>query len=283
MTGSPVLPLRPLTTGELLDTAAALLRSRWRALLGMSLVVAFVEQIAMTGLRMATIEEVRPMYWGQLINNELWAWGWIVIGLTSEIFIITLLSGPATRTAVAAISGEDPRRLPWWTLSGSQWGRVLGFAAIIAVVGAVGAAACFLPWFVVYALFGLSVPALIADRLSPGKAFFRSPRLFVRSGTRTGMTRLLAWGSWVLIRLVITCGAVALLQYFDFTTALFNYFLVLLGVMYLVVNTAGYAMMACVDAVIHVETRVRTEGLDVAISRMRARGDQVVLTAPEAP
>lgn len=282
MTGSPVLPLRPLTIGELLDAAAALLRSRWRVLLAMSFALALVEQVAMTTLRMSTITEVRPKYWGDLFNDGTMLWVWITLGLTTEIFIITLLSAPATRTAVAAVKGEDPEQLGFWTLDGTRWAQATVFATILAVVGAIAAAACFLPWLVVFAIFGLSVPALIADGLSPGKSFFRSPQLLTRSGFRTAGIRLLSYFSWLLIRMAITCSAVLLIDYVDFSTVLFDYFLVMLGIGYLAVNTAGYAMMACVDAVTHIETRVRVEGLDVAVSRMRARGEPVVLSAPEA-
>lgn len=282
MTGSPVLPLRPLTVGEVLDTAAALLRSRWRVLLSMAVGLAAIEQFFMTWLRMATIEQVRPRYFGEILGDWSVLWAWIVAGLTFEIFIVTLLSGPATRTATAAIAGEDPATLSWWTLTGPQWRRVVGFSAILAVAGALAAAACLVPWLAVYGLFGLAVPALIADRLSPARAFFRSPKLFARSSTRTAVIRLLAWWSWQIIRLAVTCGGVLLLQYVDFSTVLFDYFLVMLGVLYLAVNTAGYALMACVDAVIHIEARVRSEGLDVAVSRMRSRGDPIVLAAPEA-
>ena len=37
-------------------------------------------------------------------------------------------------------------------------------------------------------------------------------------------------------------------------------------------NTVAYAALACVSAVLLLEVRVRTEGLDIAISRTRSRG-----------
>lgn len=284
MTGSPVLPLRPLTIGELLDAAAAVLRSRWRSLLGMAFALALVEQIGMTTLRLLTVDEVKPKYTDQIVDNELLAWLWIILGLTTELICISLLSGPATRVAVAAVRDEDPAKLPPTVLDAGQWGPVLLFSMIIGLAGLVAAVLCVLPWFMVFALFGLSIPALVADGLPPDKAFWRSPKLFKRSSGRTAGVRLMAYFTWLIIRLVITCGAVVLLEsgLIDFTTVLFDYFLVFLGVCYLAVNTAGYAMLACVDAVLHIETRVRTEGLDVVVSRMRARGQPVDISAPEA-
>lgn len=284
MTGSPVLPLRPLTIGELLDTAAAVLRSQWRTLLGMALAVAFVEQLIMTTLRLTTIEQVKPKYFTELVDDEWLAWLWIVVGLTTELICVCLVSGPASRVAVAAVRDEDPANLPRTMLTSQQWGPVLLFSAVLGAAGLVAAALCFVPWLLVFAVFGLSIPALIADGLTPGRALWRSPRLLARSGGRTAGVRLLSYLAWFIIRLVITCGAVMMMnsQLIDFTTVLFDYFLVFLGLCYLAVNTAAYAMMACVDAVLHIETRVRTEGLDVVVSRQRAKGQAIDLTAPEA-
>ena len=283
MTGSPVLPLRPMTIGELLDAAAALLRTRWRVLLGMAFLLALGEQVIMTTIRITTIEQVRPRYVGDLTDDPGMLWLWVALGLTTELLIITLLSGPATRTAMAAIRGEPRDRLPVATLDSRQWSQTIVYAAILTGFGAVAAAACVAPWFAVYAIFGLSVPALIADGVPASRAIWRSPKLLRRSGGRTAGIRLLAYFSWLLIRLAITCGAVLLVQYnyIDFTTVLFDYFLVVLGLCYLAANTIGYAMLACVDAVLHVETRVRTEGLDIAIARTRARDEPVSLAAPE--
>ncbi|HZE39587.1 MAG TPA: hypothetical protein VE172_12325 [Stackebrandtia sp.] len=284
MTGSPVLPLRPLTIGELLDAAAALLRSRWRSLLVMSFTLALVEQVIMTTLRELTIDEVKPKYVGQIFDNGYLVWLWIVVGMTTEIMIITLLSGPAARTAVAAVRGEDPSKLPFLTLNSRQWGYTVLYTVLLGVAGAIAAAMCVIPWFAVFAIFGLSVPALIADGLSPGRALWRSPKLLLRSSGRTAGVQLLAYFSWLLIRLVLTCAAgyIVLSGVIDFSTILFDYFLIVLGLCYLAINTAGYAMLACVEAVLHIETRVRSEGLDIAVTRMRARGDAVSLAAPEA-
>lgn len=280
MSASPVLPLRPLTAGELLDTAAALLRSRWKQLLTIALALAAVEQVIMTTLRVATAEEVIPRAGVDGDTGLLWVW--IVGGLTTELFILTLLGAPATRTAVAAVRGEDPNRLPFWTADGRTWARAAGIAAAVAAMGAVAAVMCFFPWIIIFAMFGLAVPALAADGLQPRQAFARSVRLLGRSSCRTGGIRLLAYTSWLLIRAVITCAALVSVDYVDFSTIAFEHFMVMLGVVYLVINTVAYAMLACVDAVTHIETRVRTEGLDVAVARMRAHNRPIRIDAPEA-
>ena len=283
MTGSPVLPMRPMTVGELLDAAAALLRTRWRSLLGLSLAFAFVEQIFMTLLRWTTIEDVRPQYYNELYGDGSLLWLWITVGLTSEIAIISLLSAPAARAAATIATGGDVDALPPTGLTGGQWKRAAAFAGLLTVFGGVAAALFFLPWFAVFSIFGLAVPVLMVDRLSPWASWWRSAGLARRSGGRTVSTLLLAYGVWLIIRLAVTCGFIMLVQFsfLDFTTILVDNYLIALAVVYVVVNTACYAMLGCVAAVTHLEARIRSEGLDIAIDRMRARDEPIVLTAPE--
>jgi hypothetical protein len=38
-------------------------------------------------------------------------------------------------------------------------------------------------------------------------------------------------------------------------------------------NAVAYSALACVAAVLLLETRIRTEGLDIAIGRARSRGE----------
>jgi hypothetical protein len=46
------------------------------------------------------------------------------------------------------------------------------------------------------------------------------------------------------------------------------------------VNTVSYATLACLDAVLHLETRMRTEGLDIVAVRARQHGRPVDLAVP---
>jgi hypothetical protein len=52
-------------------------------------------------------------------------------------------------------------------------------------------------------------------------------------------------------------------------------------VAWVVVNTVAYAMLACFDAVLYLDTRVRTEGLDIAVARTLRQGRPVELAASE--
>jgi hypothetical protein len=50
-----------------------------------------------------------------------------------------------------------------------------------------------------------------------------------------------------------------------------------------VLNTIAYAVLACLDVVLLLEGRMRTEGLDIALRWALRRGVAVSLAAPTAP
>jgi hypothetical protein len=87
-----------------------------------------------------------------------------------------------------------------------------------------------------------------------------------RSGGRGAVIRLLGYLSWLMARLAFGLGSVSGLQGLGivpsgpvnpWVSAAFLF----------VINTVAYASLASLDAVLHIETRIRTEGLDIALSR----------------
>ena len=45
-----------------------------------------------------------------------------------------------------------------------------------------------------------------------------------------------------------------------------------MGAAWLAVNALAYPMLGCLDAALHLEARMRTEGLDIALARSLRRG-----------
>ncbi|HEY1177511.1 MAG TPA: hypothetical protein VGF17_15245 [Phytomonospora sp.] len=280
MSGTQVLPLRPMTVGELLDGAASLLRAHWKPLLAGSFVLAAVEQVLMTWMRLATQDSLRPRY-AYDVGEPAVLWLWMIAGLTTEIVIITVLGVPASRAALATVLGRSSPGFAELFWRGVPWGRVLVVAGILAPTAALTAAMCGLPWFVVYAFGGLIVPVLIIDGAPLGTAIGRGMGLAGRAGCRAAGVRLLGYGSWMLVRLAITCGAWAAAdQISSYSSILEGNLLLVMGGAYLAINTMAYAMLACLDAVTLIETRIRTEGLDIVLTRAAARGDAPNLAPP---
>src|SRR5689334_15558696 len=105
-------PLRPMTLGELLDAAMALLRRRALPLLCAAAVLAALEQLALAPLR--RIAFLSPPYYGPA-GEHVTAW-WTVtsLGFGSELLIITLLGAYAAAAARPALLGRDVRHRELW-------------------------------------------------------------------------------------------------------------------------------------------------------------------------
>ncbi|GLZ76252.1 hypothetical protein Afil01_10590 [Actinorhabdospora filicis] len=281
MTGSQVLPLRPMTVGELLDAAASLLRAWWKPMLAEAFFLALIEQIGMTALRMTSIPTGTDSFLYLTMQSSSFSWLWMWIGLSTETVIITLLGASAARAARSTLLGEPTGTWRALWRSPVPWGRVLGFIAIVAPIASIAAAMCGLPWLVVYAFTGLIVPVMVLENTRFGEAVGRGLKLAGRGGMRAAGVRMLGYLSWALVRLSIFCAAFSAADRIaEFAPLLRDNFWIMLGVIYLAVNTMGYAMMACLDAVTLIETRIRYEGLDIALNAARRAGVPPDLSPP---
>jgi hypothetical protein len=265
---SAVLPLRPLTVGELLDAAVALLRSQAKALIGFGLLLAAVEQVVLYPLRAIS---ARPPYFIPYDDQLAVYWLAVAIGFGTELGIITLLDGIAARAAGPALLGQ--RLTPRAVLSpkGGRFGSVLLIAVLAALAGAGCALACLVPWFALFALVGLAVPALVIDRVSAPRAIWRSMVLSCRGGMRAAGVRTTGYLAWWAVRLGLGVGTLAVLN-LVVTGVGENTRWLVAGIAWAAVNAVAYPALACLDAVLHLETRMRTEGLDIALSRAYATG-----------
>jgi hypothetical protein len=253
------LQARPLTTGELLDAAVSLLRTRARTLLLLGLLASLIEQTVLFFMR-----EYAQVVDGIWPNEHRWGAFWLllVVGAGTEALAIGLLGIVASAAAPATLGATGPWRV--------RRGAAIAVAVIVALISTC-AAAIVLPGPVVYLLLGLAVPAVVIERVGPGAGLLRSVRLASRYGLRAGWIRLLGYLSWLLIRLAVGLGTVNLLKIFiDTNTAFTDHLVTSLG--WLFVNAIAYPTLACLDAVLLIDTRVRSEGLDIALRRAHARG-----------
>jgi hypothetical protein len=281
LTQPGLLPLRPLTTGELLDAAVALLQGRTGRLIGLGLLLAALEQAVLFPLRrLADVDASFLPDDGRLGQFGLL----VVVGFATEAFCIAVVGG------VAAVDG--PRAL----LGGAapvtrrrRLGRVVVVAALAAAGCAAGAAwflvlpaplqavglvvaimLTALTWPLPYGLLGLTAPAVVVDELSPPRALLRSVRLAARNGLRGVWLRLLGYLAWLVLRLGLALATLALvsLVYGSPSPMVDN---LLMGGAWLVVNALAYPVLGCLDVALHLETRMRTEGLDIALRRALRR------------
>lgn len=160
MSAQGELPLRPMTLGELLDAAMALLRRRALPLFCAAAVLAVAEQLVLAPLRTAAY--LSPPYYGPAENHFMVWWAVTALGFGTEIFIITLLGALAAAAAGPALLGRAVAHRQLWRRTRPL--ATVATAITLGAFGALGALLGFVPWLIVLGLFGLSAPALVIDR-----------------------------------------------------------------------------------------------------------------------
>ena len=268
------MPLRPLTFGELLDAAVSLLRRHGRLFLGAAFLLAAVEQAVLYPLRqLAAITS--PSYLPYEDRLGLF-WLTLCAGMGTEAGILVLLGGLTATAAGPALIGQ---RSTGRQVLGQAVRRALPLtllAVVAAVATGLAALAALVPWIIVYGLIGLVAPALIIDRTGPVRAFGASLRLASRAGLRATWIRVGGYLSWLAIRIALGFGGGAALSLV--LPEAEAWLAVTSVVTWLLVDTIAYATLACLDAVLYLETRMRTEGLDISLGRAQRIGRPVDLT-----
>ncbi len=295
MGGERTVSLRPLTVGELLDAAFTLLRAHFLALLASGVVLAVLESALLYPLRLAGLASVTG-YLAAPTHGFGWYWLVVAAGLGTESAAVTVLAGLAAQSVIPTLTGLPTGGTSRLHLSGrgARLGPLLLLALLVGVVGAAGALLLLLGWVLWWAYTGLAGPASTLDTrvvpaapapghrlrpLGPAGALRRSLVLVTRARFRPGAIRLLGYLAWYAIRLALGFGGVQALGLVLHDPAARTWITLAVWV---AVNAVAYPALGCLDAVTHLETRVRVEGLDIALSRAVRRGMPVepVLAVP---
>jgi hypothetical protein len=282
LTRPGVLPLRPLTTGELLDGALALVRDQLRRLVGLAVLLAVAEQAVLFPLRRLSDQDLTFLP----ADGRLWEFGWLLVAsfATEAAAVALLCAVAATRGARALLGAAAPDRLP------GRPGSVAVVALVTSAVAALTAMAfplvlpqlqvlgffaagllTLLAWPLPFGLLGMAPAAAVVEQRDPAAALGRSIRLAGRLGMRAVWIRILGYLSWGVIRLALYTALSALVALFlnPPSSTLDN---VVMAAIAVVTNALAYPALACLDVMLLVETRMRSEGLDIALRRDLRRG-----------
>ena len=262
MSAQPEIPLRPMTLGELLDAAMALLRRRALPLLSVAAVLAGLEQLALAPLR--SWGHMTPSWYGPT-EDDLFAW-WITVaaGFGFELVILTLLGAMAGAAAGPAMLGTELRHRRLFR----RFGIAIPLALLLGLVGAMGALLFLVPWMVFFGFFAMTGAALTNDRAR--NPLGRSAVLAGRGLARGFWVLTVAYLTWSAVRIALGAGWIELVSQATGYEPDGQTWLVPLA--RTLANAVAYAALACLSAVLLLEVRVRTEGLDILISRTRSRG-----------
>lgn len=281
--GKPgVIPLRPLSVGEILDGSIGTMRRHPGLIFSVSAVIAVIEAALSFGAsvfllsRLAPIPQPGPAATPQEAMNYLSAalgqtGATLGVTLVITVLIRTFLTGFMTVVVGKAVLGkpitfgeavgELVPRLP----------RLLGVTVLYTLIFAVGSLFCLVPGIWLYALFGLASPALVLEDGRVGQALKRS--------------RLLVQGSWwrVFGVLLLTGVCAAVIAFviqipFNLTTGLGAADLadmarvsvgaqLLSGAGQVIAQTLVTPFVAGATALLYIDQRMRKEGMDIQLAR----------------
>lgn len=280
--GKPgVIPLRPLTVGEILDGAITTMRRHPALVFGASAVVALVEAALTVTLSIVLLKGVAnaPQPGPAATQQELLDYFSQVLGSSAEVFGVTVLVTVLIRTALTgfmtvvvgkavlgkpitfrAAMGELAPRLP----------SLLGVTVVYTLLGSIGLFFCIIPGIWFFTLFGLASPALVLEQ----------------SGIRHALRRssLLVRGSWwrvfgILLLTGVCAGVIGFVVEIPFNlslgvgsnmTALASASIgvqLLSGLGQVVAQTLVAPFVAGATALLYIDQRMRKEGMDIQLAR----------------
>ncbi|MDH6135306.1 hypothetical protein P3T37_004716 [Kitasatospora sp. MAA4] len=288
-----VIPLRPLSVGEILDGSISTVRKHWRTVLGLSLVVAVLTNTTLAAVSWYT--QGSGTGWTAVV-----AFGAaVVLDLLASLILTALL----TMVISKAIVGESITLGPAWRAARPQLPKLLGVSLLVPLIVVGIVAASSIPLFVasladsqspLAALIG--VPVLLGGL---GVAIWTGVRLSLaapalmleKQGVLAAMarSRRLVRGSWWRILGVTLLGYVLTFLLTDMIAIPFSVLAAIVGgtpfalgsasatttFAALVISTIGailgsllsYPVTAGISVLLYVDQRIRREGLDIELAR----------------
>jgi hypothetical protein len=299
-----IVPLRPLTLGEILDGSFRAIRSNPSVMFGLSaiVVVVVVGLGAVLGLYVVDLLAATwPDIAGELdptgaadLQSSLSSFAGSVVSSGIMLFAGPILTGLLITSVSRSVLGQKLSLAEAWQLTKGRRGKLLGFSLLLVVVELVALSAL-IGLVVVLALHAPAWSAVVAGLIG-ALAFgvggvwitvrtLLVPATLVLEGSRfrTGIVRgwKLTYGSfWRLfgIYLLVSLMMGIITSVLQTPAAILSGVLfsadnmqtasiILTSVSAALVNTLTVAYLASVVALLYVDVRIRREGLDVELAR----------------
>ncbi|MFD5513149.1 hypothetical protein ACFWIB_36115 [Streptomyces sp. NPDC127051] len=312
-----VIPLRPLDLGEILDGAVATMRSHWRSVLPITLVVATVVQVISVLVQKYTLSDLPAPSNGEPNLSELVdTLGSSMLALVANGFI--QLIGTIVATAMLtmifsrAVLGHGSTIGAAWREARPQLLRLLGLTLLLGLGGALLVGVLILPGIALRSIglgvlgglaalplllwlgikFSLASPALMLEKSSVATSLRRSSRLVQGSWWRifgiTALTGLITTFVAAVIVWPLTAVGLAIGLADAGPTALENGTaatgwapLILSAVGAVIAQTITMPIQSGVTVLLYVDQRIRREALDLELAR--AAGLENYGSQPAAP
>ncbi|MFF4100252.1 hypothetical protein [Streptomyces sp. NPDC001903] len=312
-----VIPLRPLDLGEILDGAVATMRSHWRSVLPITLVVATVVQVISVIVQKYTLSDL-PVTSGDeaSLRDLVDTLGGSMLALVANGFI--QLIGTIVATAMLtmifsrAVLGHSSTIGTAWREARPQLLRLLGLTLLLGIGGALLVGVLILPGIALRSIglgllggfaalplliwlgikFSLASPALMLEKSGVATSLRRSSRLVQGSWWRifgitaltglitTFVSAIIVWPlTAVGLAIGLADGGVSGLE--DGTAATGWAALILSAVGAVIAQTITMPIQSGVTVLLYVDQRIRREALDLELAR--AAGLENYGSDPAAP
>ncbi|WP_328963152.1 glycerophosphoryl diester phosphodiesterase membrane domain-containing protein [Streptomyces virginiae] len=296
-----VIPLRPLGLGEILDGAVATMRTHWRSVLPITLVVATVVQIISVIVQKFMLDDItfaaNPDAGPEEVFDSLGS----TLGASVVIQFIQAL-GTIVVTAMLtmvfsrAVLGQQSSVSGAWRESRPQLLRLIGLTLLLALGAVLLGAVLILPgaltdnvglvilgvfvwvpllvWLGVK--FSLASPALMLEKSSVFKAFARSSKLVKNTWWRifgiTILTTMIAFfisamivAPFQILSLLVFSGG---LDALEDGSGMNNWgALIAPAIGLIIAQTIVMPFQSGVTVLLYVDQRIRREGLDLELAR----------------
>ena len=282
-----VIPLRPLGIPELLDGAITAMRRYPKA----TLLPAFVVALGLGAITFLTGLVSVTMYrgLGDLDPNTATGSDFAgvfgptvfiaVIGLLVQVVATILLTGVITVVMGQAVLGNQITAGQAWATVRPQAWRLLGLGLLVGLVVGLGWCFCLIPGIVLGVYFSLSSAALVLERSTVSASMSRSWRLVSGAFWRT-LGALILMGIIYLVINIAVGVPFSIPEYIspsidpvtlgvDETRYVINQAISTIGS--IIVSTITMPFIAAGIALIYIDRRMRTEGLDITLAR-RSQG-----------
>lgn len=277
-----IIPLRPLSVGEILDGAFSTIRRNPKAVLGFSAAIACVQQ----GLILAWQAAVGTLHGNT--NVHVRADGTTYSGLSTAplttvgvTLIIAaacagILTGLLAPIMSDSILGHDTSAASAWQRVRPQVLRLIGFSILVALAEYVGLLFCIVPGVFLWVVLSLTVPAMVLERTTGRTALRRSRQLVSSSFWRVFgiralgelIARLLAGVLSLPVTLFMVGDIFRNLASGNATpVTLSNVAVVVIAVVAVLAATLTGPIRAGVLTLLYVDRRIRAEALDVQLQQ----------------
>jgi len=270
-----VIPLRPLTIGEILAAAVTVVRRHLLPLGGAAVLAAAVSTAATLAL-LAGTGSLQTYADGEWFTDILTGAstsppsGIILASLVGVL--VSAIGGPviaglATAYAGALALGRDGKGAVTERLGG-RWGGLLGVAAIVGALVTAGLILLVVPGVIAYLIWVLAGPVMVMERGSVGTSLRRSALL-----TRGHRGRILGAVAVSMIAGALASTLVSTLVAAVAAQANSVTVLIVTQLVAVIVGGLASAWTGAVVALLYIDVRIRTEHLDQAL-RSAAAADR---------